>query len=68
MVSLWGSKGKDNGHASQDEDVDGESGTATTTSEPPPNRSSEEATERTRLLPRHDRGVGYLSPDDPAVR
>jgi hypothetical protein len=30
-------------------------------------RPSEEADERTRLIPRHNRGPGYLDPDDPAV-
>lgn len=63
MVSLWGSHKKDNGHAP---DEDGEEPRATSSHTQP--RESEDANERTRLLPRHDQGVGYLSPDDPAVR
>ncbi|KIW90328.1 uncharacterized protein Z519_08972 [Cladophialophora bantiana CBS 173.52] len=64
MVSLWGSNKKDNGHAPQEEDEDSDTATA---SHPQATRPSEEADERTRLLPRRDRGVSFLSPDDPAV-
>lgn len=61
MVSLW--KGK-NGEADQNEEE--EQPRATSSQEQHP-RNSEDADERTRLLPRHDRGPGYLAPDDPAV-
>ena len=64
MVSLWGSGKRDDDSPSQDH---GENGADTTASEPQPNRNSEEANEQTRLLPRRERGAGYLSPDDPAV-
>jgi len=63
MVSLWGSK--NNGEQEQPED-DVQDQRATS-SHSQPSRPSDEATERTRLLPRHEHGVGYLSPDDPAV-
>ncbi|KAK5088946.1 hypothetical protein LTS08_000651 [Lithohypha guttulata] len=62
MVSLWGSK---NNQEEQDEDQ--ENGRPTTsTSQTDTPRQSEEANERSRLLPPPDRR-GYLSPDDPAV-
>jgi hypothetical protein len=64
MVSLWGSKNKDDDHPPREEDEDD---TEATTSQPQPNRRPDDANERTRLLPRNERGLGYLSPDDPAV-
>ncbi|OCT54077.1 hypothetical protein CLCR_10003 [Cladophialophora carrionii] len=64
MVSLWGSKNKDDDRPTQDGEEDNPEAT---TSQPQSNRRSEEANERTRLLPRNDRAQGYLSPDDPAV-
>jgi len=63
MVSLWGSK--KNGEQQQPEEEDQDQRAASSHSQP--SRPSDEANERTRLLPRHEHGVGYLSPDDPAV-
>ncbi|EHY54758.1 hypothetical protein HRR83_004113 [Exophiala dermatitidis] len=69
MVSLWGSNKRDEDEPQPEEEADqGEqSATSSRSQPPPPPRQSEDANERTRLLPRHEHGVGYLSPDDPAV-
>lgn len=62
MVSLWGSHKNDN-EEQQDEDRP-----TTSASRRDAPRESEDANERSRLLPQNEvpRG-GYLSPDDPAV-
>ena len=64
MVSLWGSK-----QDGEDDERDGEQQEQprATSSHSQPSRPSEDANERSRLLPRHDQGTQYLSPDDPAV-
>lgn len=68
MVSLWGSKKNGEQPQSDDEEQEQEQEQRATSSHSQPSRPSEDANERTRLLPRHEHGVGYLSPDDPAVR
>jgi hypothetical protein len=68
MVSLWGSKKTDDENDIDDQlEQEEQQQPRATSSHGPPSRPSEDTNERTRLLPRHDRGVGYLSPDDPAV-
>lgn len=62
MVSLWGS----NKNGTDEQEEDGERPTSSSRREEPP-RQSEDTNERSRLLPREQRGPGYLSPDDPAV-
>ena len=65
MVSLWNSS-KD-GEAEQNEEGDQPRATSSH-SNSRPSRNSEDADERTRLIPRQQRGgPGYLEPDDPAV-
>ncbi|KIV89119.1 hypothetical protein, variant [Exophiala mesophila] len=64
MVSLWGSKTNGDEHQEGDEEQEQ---TRATSSHEQPSRQSEDANERTRLLPRHGQAPGYLSPDDPAV-
>ena len=64
MPSLWGSK--------KDDDPDSDAGTAATNNGEPSAfqpRPSEDANERTRLLPppAATGREGFLSPDDPAV-
>lgn len=59
MGSLWGSK-----NGNQEERPLTREGEQSTRQEERP-RSSNEANERTRLLPPNENG--YLSPDDPAV-
>lgn len=59
MVSLWNSS--KNG---EEQPAEGEQ-RPTSSSQAQPARHSEDANERTRLLPRPARG--YLDPDDPAV-
>ena len=59
MVSLWGKNSK-NG---EEENNQGEERPSSSSQS---GRQSEDANERSRLLPRQDRG--YLDPDDPAVR
>lgn len=68
MGSLWGSKKNGEDHEDQEQHNEEEQeDTGATSSHSQPSRRSEEATERTRLLPRHNQSAGYLSPDDPAV-
>lgn len=61
MVSLWGSK--KNGGDEEGEDSARPTSSSDRRDTP---RQSEDANERSRLLPQ-DRSAGYLSPDDPAV-
>lgn len=61
MVSLWGNK--QNG-ADEDGDQDNRPTSSSDRRDTP--RQSEDANERSRLLPQ-ERAPGYLSPDDPAV-
>jgi hypothetical protein len=61
MVSLWGSKKPANGTDGEQRDHGTDDRAANSS-----NRHSQEADERTRLLPPQDR-EGYLDPDDPAV-
>jgi hypothetical protein len=61
MVSLWGTK---------DDNQDDGSDTVRATSSDSQQRQPEpvEVNERSRLIPRQERGgPGYLDPDDPAV-
>lgn len=66
MGTLWGSKKDGDDHEDRDEEQQQEEARAGS-SHSQPTRRSEDASERSRLLPRHDQGTTYLSPDDPAV-
>lgn len=63
MVSLWGN----NKNSDEDQEPNGERPTSSASRRDTP-RDSEDADERSRLLPANERPQGgYLSPDDPAV-
>lgn len=62
MSSLWKSS-KDGEHQNEEEEQ-----RPASSSQSQSGRQSEDANERTRLLPRQQQPVGgYLDPDDPAV-
>lgn len=68
MVSLWGSSNKNN-NADDESQEDNTPQPRASSSQSQNARNSEDANERTRLIPHNEqpRG-GYLHPDDPAVR
>ena len=66
MVSLWGSKNNENDDGGDEAPATDGEGSRPHSRNPPAERRSRDADERTRLLP--PRGEGYLDPDDPAVR